>query len=75
MKKTKFQKELEKELKEKFQNIDTLKEVILNPDLTEKEKLAKIDEFEHGLPFLVKFAKTIEEKRKGPMFGIKKING
>lgn len=67
---------IEKELKERFDKIDKLKEDILNPDLTPEEKLEKIESYEkESLGYMANIAHMVEAQRKGHIFVSKKTNG
>jgi hypothetical protein len=73
---------IERELKERFDKIDKLKEDILNPDLSPQQKLEKIEDYEKKtLGHIPNIANIIDNIRKGPMFinqqvnSVKKTNG
>ena len=58
-----------------FKQVDELKEVLLDENLSEQEKLDKIDEFENNIGFVQKLMQKIEEERKKPSFVHKKTDG
>ena len=66
---------VEKELEIRFAKIDKLQEDMLNPELTEDEKLEKIEAFEkESLGYMANIANMIEAQRKSPIFVHKKPN-
>jgi hypothetical protein len=76
MKKDKEKKDpIIERLEIQFREVDALKDALLDESLSEQEKLDKINEFENSLGFMQRYMKEIEERRKGPMFTIKKPNG
>lgn len=58
-----------------FKQVDELKEVLLDENLSEQEKLDKINEFENNIGFVQKLMQQIEEERKKPSFVHKKTDG
>ena len=62
-------------LEMQFKQVDDLKAVLLDKNLSEKEKLQKIEEFEDNIGLVQKLMQKIEEERKKPSFVHKKTNG
>ena len=53
---------------QKNNEIDKLAESILDDNLSEEEKVEKLDDFVNSLGALPNLMSMIEEKRKGPIF-------